>query len=100
VAEPAAAVAGAAEPGSLLGGEQQLMEFLFTSLDAGCEGLMLKLLDGPGGDCCRCCCAHLAEQQDFCRHALLALKWLCHCFALLCVLQRLAMLLLSVVCRG
>jgi hypothetical protein len=52
VAEPAAAAAAV----SLLGGEQQLMEFLFTSLDAGCEGLMLKVLDGPGRDCCCYCC--------------------------------------------
>jgi ATP-dependent DNA ligase len=29
--------------------EQQLMESFFAALDAGCEGLMLKLLDGPGG---------------------------------------------------
>jgi hypothetical protein len=29
--------------------ESQLTEYLFTALDAGCEGLMLKLLDGPGG---------------------------------------------------
>jgi ATP-dependent DNA ligase len=49
----AAAAAGAGGAGaganSWAAADQQLTEYLFTALDAGCEGLMLKLLDGPGG---------------------------------------------------
>lgn len=42
------AAAAAESSGSWAAAEQQLTEFLFTSLEAGSEGLMLKLLDGPG----------------------------------------------------